>query len=122
MAIMVKFEKAYKDHMEATAKSNIVKAIGGVVSYNGLYDVIKDWKDLILASKSEMVECLISGFEPITLDGAYNFGQLQVIWMILVQLYGEYGTSPRFGWLIDKDGAAAFLDMLLDVCDNVYAV
>lgn len=25
--------------------------------------------------------------------------ELELFWMILVQLYGDYGTSPRSGWI-----------------------
>ena len=36
-------------------------------------------------------------------------GQLQMFWMMCVYLYGDYGTSPRFGWITDIDGAKDFI-------------
>lgn len=36
-------------------------------------------------------------------------GQLQMFWMILAYLFGDYGTSPRFGWITDIDGAKDFI-------------
>ena len=32
----------------------------------------------------------------------YEYGQVEIIWMILVLMFGNYGTSPRTGW-IEKD-------------------
>lgn len=31
------------------------------------------------------------------------------VWSVLVQLFGDYGTSPRVGWVEDTKGAAGFL-------------
>lgn len=36
--------------------------------------------------------------------------QLEVIWMICVVLFGNYGTSPRSGWIEKKDEFFAFID------------
>lgn len=36
-----------------------------------------------------------------------------VLWFLLVCMYGDYGTSPRFGWIENKEKAIAFLNSLL---------
>ena len=34
--------------------------------------------------------------------------QLEVIWIIAVSMFGDYGTSPRTGWIDDYDGFCKF--------------
>ena len=43
-----------------------------------------------------------------------NYEQFQVIWMILVELFGNCGTSPRSGWLEmkNKDRIIKFIDSI----------
>lgn len=43
--------------------------------------------------------------------------QLQIIWMYLVLSIGEYGTSPRFGWLTDMEAFGRFIDKLKEEYD-----
>lgn len=31
------------------------------------------------------------------------------LWMCLVQMFGDYGTSPRYGWITQPDEACAWL-------------
>lgn len=40
----------------------------------------------------------------------YDFGGLQVIWMMCVCMFGDYGTSPRWGWIKDWQGCRTFLE------------
>ena len=35
-----------------------------------------------------------------------------VIWQLLVLMFGDYGTSPRYGWIDDTRGAIAYLKEL----------
>lgn len=35
-----------------------------------------------------------------------------VIWQLLVLMFGDYGTSPRYGWIDDTKGAIAYLEEL----------
>lgn len=41
--------------------------------------------------------------------------QVEFIWMLIVQMFGDYGTSPRSGWIqYDRlDDALEFVNMLL---------
>lgn len=36
-----------------------------------------------------------------------------VLWFLLVCMYGDYGTSPRFGWIENKEKAINFLNGIL---------
>ena len=82
----------------------IVEAIDSVAWYNGLSETIENWKIL----KPEH-----GAIRP-----PYNYGadsdvdaiQLQMVWMVCVILYGDYGTSPRYGWITDVDGFHSFID------------
>lgn len=38
--------------------------------------------------------------------------QMEVLWMICVQLFGDYGTSPRYGWIEKKDEFFKFIDSI----------
>ena len=40
--------------------------------------------------------------------------QIQVLWMMLINMFGEYGTSPRFGWIEDIKGYQKFLTEIYD--------
>lgn len=39
--------------------------------------------------------------------------QGEIFFMILVFRFGDYGVSPRYGWIEDFDGAVEFIDKLL---------
>lgn len=38
-----------------------------------------------------------------------NNAEMLLLWMVLVQQFGDYGSSPRSGWIEDTRAAAAFL-------------
>ena len=39
----------------------------------------------------------------------------QIIWMLLVDLFGNYGTSPRFGWIEDIEDCKEFLQYIINL-------
>ena len=43
-------------------------------------------------------------------NGTYY--QFQFFWMMCVLLFGDYGTSPRYGWIEDLDGFNWFIDQI----------
>ena len=74
-------------------------AISTAMMYNGLDTVVRTWAEL--GCDGGHISCP-EGYglgEGHTDRWAYQ--QLQFVWMIGVLLFGDYGTSPRFGW-IDK--------------------
>lgn len=94
--------------------NKIIYAIQTACAYNGLYEAFEDWiayGDNIVAEEKKkhnkyyVIACPLD-VEPFRHCGKEidqdDFMQLQIIWMICVLLYGDYGTSPRFGW-IDSD-------------------
>lgn len=94
--------------------NKIIYAIQTACYYNGLYEAFEDWiahGDNIVAEEKKKHNRYYSINCPLDVCPFRNCGeeidedvyaQLQIIWMICVLLYGDYGTSPRFGW-IDSD-------------------
>lgn len=86
-----------------------------VVWYNGYIDTIKEWiqyGDKVLKEKGDYVPCPLSG-AGYAESTSYAYGQQQMLWMCLVQMYGDYGTSPRFGWITDWDECKRFLEAIV---------
>lgn len=90
-------------------EKKILSAIETVVWYNGLGEFIYPWKDM----KPDYTGYI----KPDYRDKGYDeetVAQLEVIWMIAVMLYGEYGTSPRSGWIENVDGFNKFIDTITE--------
>lgn len=68
----------------------IIDALDAVTWYNGLAKEIIEWKKL--PKDDDVIAC------PDIKDS-----QLQVIWMICCILFGDYGTSPRTGWIYTEN-------------------
>ena len=94
----------------------IIDALDSVTWYNGLAEVVLTWKDL--KPEHRHVSCpdnygyKISGL--LSVGEKEYLAQLQVIWMICVVLFGDYGTSPRYGWIEEKSlkDFHAFIDSI----------
>lgn len=102
--------------------NNIINALNAIVDYNGLFPVILEWikyGDNIIYNDSSTT--IIPYPHNYLLDPP-NIGdtsQLQIFWMLLVLLFGDYGTSPRFGW-INADRwkeCKEFINTLCKDCD-----
>ena len=85
--------------------SDIIDALDSVIWYNGLGEEVLKWIEL---------EPDIHG--TISHERAYKYpfeddgdAQLQLIWMICVCLFGDYGSSPRVGWIEDIPGFRKFI-------------
>ena len=80
-------------------------ALQSVVWYNGLSEYLLKFMDeeptANYIHKPEYMECK----------------EFEIIWMILVSLFGDYGTSPRSGWIY-KDNwneCKKFIKMLCEI-------
>lgn len=88
---------------------NMQHALDSVTWYNGLAEYVLKWKEPGYLEE-------ISGFlvarrwSTMGEDGL----QLEVIWMICVELFGDCGTSPRSGWIEDKEGFFNFIDKITE--------
>lgn len=84
-------------------------ALDSVTSYNGLAEYVVKWAGLEPDPHSICCPdhyCAPAGMESCVYE------QLQVLWMIAVLMFGDYGTSPRFGWIED---VAAFRLWVSDI-------
>lgn len=90
-------------------KKDFMYALNSIVWYNGLTDEIKKWKDK---------DYLVDNTFPQTFNDVKiiiqkdYYAQLQVFWMLCVLLFGDYGTSPRTGWIEQRERFEKFIDEL----------
>lgn len=77
-----------------------LEALDNVTWYNGLARSVLRWLDLTPDYGSKF----LTPQSRYGADDLADWLQLQVIWMIAVSLFGDWGTSPRFGWIEDVDG------------------
>lgn len=81
----------------------LIDALDSVTWYNGYYGIIEQWiNDLNNRSKDGYHYYLMP-------ESSEQDGGLQVIWMLCVCMFGDYGTSPRSGWIEDLKGCHDFL-------------
>ena len=83
-----------------------------IVWYNGLEEIVIEWKDYKKGDDAPYWK-----YQP-GLDGC-GYGQLEAVWMYLVLCFGEYGTSPRSGWIEDFDGYKKWFDELEEMMKPV---
>ena len=78
----------------------------GIVWYNGLEDIVIKWKDHV-AGYDE-----VPYYKYESSLSAADYAQLQMVWMYLVLCFGNYGTSPRSGWIEDSEGYKKWFEEL----------
>ena len=79
--------------------NDLLDALDSVTWYNGLAEEIIEWKNLPKDNFG------------IAYPGIDN-PQIEVIWMICCVLFGDYGTSPRSGWITDITGFHEFIEII----------
>ena len=91
-------------------ESEFIYALRTALRYNGLNERVKEW-----------IELEPNEYKLITFTNQYDWknmddgeAQLQLVWMICVLLFGDYGTSPRFGWIEDVKGFKEFCEKLAE--------
>ena len=81
-------------------EERLLDALDSVTWYNGLAPYVFNWM-FVKPTKSTGYIFTPNGYLS---DGGEEECQLQVLWMIAVELFGDCGTSPRSGWIEDVDG------------------
>lgn len=91
--------------MEKLTKEGFLDALNQVTWYNGLAEIVASWAQLPVdpVYRSIVVPAI-----------CWKNEQLQLIWMIAVSLFGNYGTSPRGGW-IESENAEEFKKFCLEI-------
>lgn len=72
--------------------------------YNGEGDVIEGFIDWLKSEKAESLNGNVS-----IKEARRTFNEIDPLIGSLVMMFGDYGTSPRSGWIEDVDGAIAWL-------------
>ena len=86
-------------------------ALLNALDYNGLTPVVRSWAEL---NPEEHVLSADYTYRQIACPDNYGAtdedykdketkSQLQLVWMMAVLMFGDYGTSPRYGWIEDVD-------------------
>lgn len=74
-----------------------------MIHYNGYAEIIRNWKRLE-AYDGWQIACPENYNASFSVKrGDSDWGALQFIWGTAVYKFGEYGTSPRFGWINIKE-------------------
>lgn len=87
----------------------LIDAMASIVFYNGYEDVLKSISDYIMYYDREEY---YSFSYPKDILKEYKIDEFpNIVWGLMVLMFGDYGTSPRFGWIDieNKHKALAFL-------------
>lgn len=76
------------------------EVLDSVVWYNGYWEIVKEWIEALANPKGKYI------YRPDEYDGD---GGLEVLWMMCVLMFGNYGTSPRSGWVENTEQCREFL-------------
>ena len=94
-------------------KKDILDILDSITWYNGIGEsLIKLKEDLIKQNYNGNYLIIDHNLEYKNKEFADK--QFEIFWMMLVLLYGDYGTSPRSGWLEikNKDKIINFIDKI----------
>lgn len=89
------------------SESKWVDVLNTIVRYNGLGEAVLAWKDLSPSKHGYILPDYWERGYSVELEA-----QLELIWMIAVIWYGDYGTSPRSGWIKHIDEFHNFIDAI----------
>ncbi len=85
------------------------RALDSITWYNGLAPVVFSWIEL--KNNGYAISCPNNYGAPEDCSES-DVAQLQLLWMCAVEMFGDCGTSPRFGWITDLAG---FRKWILDI-------
>lgn len=90
----------------------LIDAMADIVWYNGYEDVLNKMSNYIKYYDREEHYSFVYP-EEILKD--YNEDEFpRIVWSLMVLMFGNYGTSPRYGWIEieNKDKALDFLNLI----------
>lgn len=95
-------------------KKMLLDVLNSIIWYNGLYSFLFKIKNEIEKGIGidDVGQYTLSGYEA---RHEHIDEQEEIFWMALVLLFGDYGGSPRRGWLYikNKDGILKFFNAIL---------
>lgn len=105
--------KNMKENYKMTGEE-ILQALGDIAYYNGHEKEIKKVIEYIEHYKGQFNNIIPM---PEFLEKNDCDYYINILWQLSVMLYGDYGTSPRSGWL-----EAENKDKILDIWKYIYSV
>lgn len=109
---------------DADYNYTLLGALPTIVFYNCLGEQLEIARDYLITQKKKIKDGGYSvnttrpdklcGFDSKS-NSTEEFSQFEIFWMLLVLMFGDYGTSPRYGWINYEqiDDAILFIDWLL---------
>lgn len=101
--------------MTGLSVAALIDALDSVTWYNGLAEVVAKWAELPEEGPDDfktigpIFDYGAAEVSTSQIDYIMTRASLQILWMICVSLFGEYGTSPRYGWIVDIPGFKEFI-------------
>lgn len=89
-------KKSKADKKNSITILDVMAAMIVMAGYNGLDKEILSWDELPVESNYGYTEGHISCPDSVRSRESW---ELIYIWGVLVLLFGDYGTSPRYGWI-----------------------
>ena len=86
----------------------LLDALESIAWYDGHYLWLKELRDNLALHRSEYIYDMPE-------DIVWHT-EKHTIWMLLVGMFGDWGTSIRGGWITDMDECIAFIDELCKDC------
>ena len=88
---------------------NMYNLLDSITWYNGIYEPLLKLKEKISVYDEDKFVHVLRPEEDIFKDE-----QFEIFWMMLVLQFGDYGTSPRTGWLEmdNKTKIICFIDKI----------
>lgn len=83
--------------------NDLIEALQYICFYNGHNEKITELINYIQENKNGTISCP----EHILTEDADNF--INIIWQILVVVYGDYGSSPRWAWINSENKQKAIM-------------
>lgn len=90
----------------------LIEALYGVIFYNDLEDDLLKTRAALADQLESSTKGGVGRLDELSGEG---HDQFEIFWMLLVQMFGDYGASPRYGW-VNYDrlrDAMEFIDILL---------
>ena len=58
--------------------------------------------------------------EKYSIDMSSPNEELNVLWILLVEMFGDCGTSPRSGWIENRSECADFLETVVEISELIF--
>lgn len=103
--------------MKTDYNTELLNALNSVFWYDGLFD--KDDSNCVILKLIDELRNKETKYGFYSLEDACEVcnlfkspNEFNVIWIMLVEMFGNCGTSPRTGWIEERSACADFLELV----------